>query len=383
MTPATGIPTLSDITFPDATHGWAVGDHVILATADGGATWSSQTASADLGSVSFPDALHGWAVGAAGVDQEPLILHTGDGGSSWQTQYAGKALHGGVSRLHRCRLHRCRPRLGRRLERRVPGGGRSCRSSASPAMAALTGSSSRCRRLRSVANAVSFVDAKHGWLVCAPYGDSSGSTILRTTDGGLTWKRQYTTNANVSLHDITFADARHGWAVGEAPNPKGACAVFSDDERWRHLEQAEPLEPLRVGRPAGQVRRLSPRLGGLRAHRLCDRRWRPALAGRAPRLRGPRGGLHRPEPRLGYGRDRRLGARRRRHPDDHHGGLPSRSVSSVSASVSASTFPSNTSPAISAAVAARKRPAAAWEVAGGPAVLRRACLAAPRARHTR
>ena len=26
--------------FPDATHGWAVGDHVILATTDGGATWN-------------------------------------------------------------------------------------------------------------------------------------------------------------------------------------------------------------------------------------------------------------------------------------------------------------------------------------------------------
>ena len=67
------------------------------------------------------------------------------------------------------------------------------------------------------------------------------------------------------------------------------------------------------------------------------RRWRPPLAGRAARLRGLRGGLPRPTSRLGYGRDRRLGARRRRHPDDCYRGLPARSVIWVSASVSAST----------------------------------------------
>lgn len=57
---------LSSVPFATATQGWAVGiKGTILATADGGNTWSRQSSGtkADLESVHFASASQGWAVG--------------------------------------------------------------------------------------------------------------------------------------------------------------------------------------------------------------------------------------------------------------------------------------------------------------------------------
>lgn len=97
--------TLLSVSFVDASHGWATGSGgTILATADGGATWTPQLAcqetsaavvrqycnqlsadrvTVDLHGVSFVDATHGWAVG----DKE-TILATTDGGRIWVQQIA-------------------------------------------------------------------------------------------------------------------------------------------------------------------------------------------------------------------------------------------------------------------------------------------------------
>ena len=77
---------LLSVSFVDAQTGWAVGfDGTILATANGGATWTPQTSGteADLLSVSFVDAQTGWAVGADGT-----ILATANGGATWEQQRA-------------------------------------------------------------------------------------------------------------------------------------------------------------------------------------------------------------------------------------------------------------------------------------------------------
>lgn len=80
------VPTramLTGVSFPDATHGWAVGhDGVILSTADAGLTWLRQDDGQDLDTVFldvlFLDATHGFAVGAYGK-----FLRTADGGKTW------------------------------------------------------------------------------------------------------------------------------------------------------------------------------------------------------------------------------------------------------------------------------------------------------------
>ena len=75
--------TLTAVYFADAEHGWAVGQWgVILATADGGETWTLQRSDTSIDqplfSVYFKDARHGWAVGLWS-----LLLETEDGGHTW------------------------------------------------------------------------------------------------------------------------------------------------------------------------------------------------------------------------------------------------------------------------------------------------------------
>ena len=77
--------SLRDVSFVDASHGWAVGDNgVIVATADGGTHWTTQAVSTDASvptrdSVEFLDPWHGWAAGSC-------IASTSDGGIHWEMQ---------------------------------------------------------------------------------------------------------------------------------------------------------------------------------------------------------------------------------------------------------------------------------------------------------
>ena len=75
------LPWLGDVTFVNASDGWAVGEHgAVLHTMNGGETWTSVDVGAadDLTAVCFTSALNGWIVG----DGEGL-LHTRDGGLTW------------------------------------------------------------------------------------------------------------------------------------------------------------------------------------------------------------------------------------------------------------------------------------------------------------
>ncbi|HET7863088.1 MAG TPA: YCF48-related protein, partial [Burkholderiaceae bacterium] len=76
--------TLTDVSFADAQHGWAVGHAgVVLHTADAGRTWALQRSDPardqPLWAVHFSDASHGVAVGLWS-----LVLVTQDGGREWQ-----------------------------------------------------------------------------------------------------------------------------------------------------------------------------------------------------------------------------------------------------------------------------------------------------------
>lgn len=80
--------TLTEVSFVDAEHGWAVGHWgVILKTDDGGEHWVTQRLDTHvdqpLFSVHFFNNQEGVAVGLWS-----LILHTGDGGKTWQTEKA-------------------------------------------------------------------------------------------------------------------------------------------------------------------------------------------------------------------------------------------------------------------------------------------------------
>ena len=230
--PASGVPALWDIVFADAAHGWAVGGGmdtgtgVILATADGGATWSAQTTGSGLLGVSFPDAVHGWAVGGGShspgmgpaVGGPPVILHTADGGLTWQTQSAG-ASFGSLNSVdfidanHGWIAGSSGPfPAGRPVLAATSDGG-------------VTWNSVTLPQAPGSAGAVSFVDAQHGWAVTS-LTSAYPSAIYVTSDGGLTWTSQHLVSG-VVLRDVTFTDTNHGWAVGQCDDPNGSCAILS------------------------------------------------------------------------------------------------------------------------------------------------------------
>jgi photosystem II stability/assembly factor-like uncharacterized protein len=72
------VPALAAVEFVSASQGWAVGAGRVLATTDGGRTWTRQySGTAALDQVDFVDARHGWAAGTSG------LLRTTDGGATW------------------------------------------------------------------------------------------------------------------------------------------------------------------------------------------------------------------------------------------------------------------------------------------------------------
>jgi len=122
------VDSLDAVAFPDARDGWAAGQGAIIATADGGATWTQQYAGrADIRSLDFTDQRHGWAVASSS------LLRTADGGDTWTA--AGE-----------------------------------------PPGLVLTG--------------VAFADTDQGWgvaLAAGKVGEPVPGTLVHTTDGGSTW----------------------------------------------------------------------------------------------------------------------------------------------------------------------------------------------------
>ena len=72
------VQALDAVQFVSASQGWVAGAGRVLATSDGGRTWTTQyTGPAKIDAVDFTDAQHGWAVGTN------ALLRTTDGGATW------------------------------------------------------------------------------------------------------------------------------------------------------------------------------------------------------------------------------------------------------------------------------------------------------------
>ena len=232
--------TLMDVDFADADHGWAVGaltgtgpanaaGAVVLASRDGGATWTVQSPPAGVGRLnrlSVVDASHAWAVGVAS-DGTPALATTSDG-VTWTAQ----ALPAGI------------------------------------------------RALRDVG----FLDVKRGWAVGelpkGPTDDQPPGVVLATVDGGATWTQQATTTGDLwslavvdgntvfvggnralwstgdggvtwtkqafalpALDAISFTDADHGWVAHSMFST--TCRTNDGGRTWlvstlRNIPAAQP-----------------------------------------------------------------------------------------------------------------------------------------------
>lgn len=172
--------TLYDVTFVDASHGWAVGNRgTILHTEDGGDTWLPQPSHTDyvLRSVFFLDRQRGWTVGGKSrfdhTGGKGIVLRTVDGGETWQTQGYG---------------------------------------------------------LTAYLYDVVFADGRRGWAVGEAKGSLDGA-VVRTDDGGGTWVWE-ATGTRRSLSGVAIAD---GGAT--AAGDDGSLFRWHEEGRWHRTDQ--------------------------------------------------------------------------------------------------------------------------------------------------
>lgn len=217
--PSGTIELLASLSFPDASHGWAVGNNgTILATSDGGLSWKPQnsgTANYLLG-VYFVNAQKGWAVGEFGT-----ILHTRDGGTHWQAQQSGEAdlLLEGVRFLDEKRGFVV-GEFGTILA--TSDGGARWTSIFQKAEEILDIES--LGKLRPTLFNLDFQDNKIGVAV------GVGGSILRSQDGGRTWKDTSSPTTN-HLYRVKFINGNL-YAVGL----RGTLLVSADQGlNWKIL----------------------------------------------------------------------------------------------------------------------------------------------------
>jgi len=150
-------PALAAVEFVDSGHGWVAGAGRIMATSDGGASWTRQYAGqADLNQVDFVDGEHGWAAGGG------TLLRTADGGATWTP--LAEPCQGELSSLHFVS-----PAVGYAV-------------AAAPAASQSSG---------------------------GPYTTATGGRLLRTGDGGATWSA--VTSAPANPQSVCFANADDGY----------------------------------------------------------------------------------------------------------------------------------------------------------------------------
>lgn len=207
------------VAFADEECGWAAGDGVILATTDGGQTWTQQATGlglTDLSGLSCTDRQHCWVIGYYGG------AFTTDGGKTWTAveEMLGESV---------CFIDNQRGWTGYRPS--VDGGKTWVLSGEFPEFSDSTGD------YWALISAVSFADADHGWA-CGSWHRVDGGAIkpalFFTTDGGRTWESQ-SAPAGVygEFNGMDFVDSTHGWAVGysgsiAATNDGGATWVRQD-----------------------------------------------------------------------------------------------------------------------------------------------------------
>jgi photosystem II stability/assembly factor-like uncharacterized protein len=172
----------------DSRHAWAAGDDTIVSTSDGGARWHLQwnghlRLGVEFSGVACADVDHVWAVGLSGLNNgglptRQLILASSNGGDSWTRQTAGNSEGwSGVAAFDHAHVWVV---TGRGLSAHTTNGGATWRQTAT----------SRQNDLTSVAF---FTDAR-GWAVGYVFPPASGTSmdgvILGTSDGGVTWLSQ-------------------------------------------------------------------------------------------------------------------------------------------------------------------------------------------------
>jgi photosystem II stability/assembly factor-like uncharacterized protein len=210
----------------------------ILRSVDGGSTWVGVGTwpGARLHDVVFADRSRGWAVGSGpavgsgAAGESAVVLATSDGGLTW-TAAAGPEELGidpgmssvlfAVEALDASRLW-CAGRSG-------PVGA---------ARGLLAGSVDRGRSWRAVLSrrftsfrGLAFGSRSRGWAI----GRGAGAAVLGTSDGGRRWRVRRLPRGTIA-GAIDFVDGRRGWIVGDTRAHRGLVLRTVDaGRRWTRL----------------------------------------------------------------------------------------------------------------------------------------------------
>jgi hypothetical protein len=201
-----GHNALTGVQFVSPLQGWVVGQHVILATADGGTTWTVQRrGDLKLVSLDFISASTGWAVG---VDS---LLTTTDGGHHWSALPEPCGLIRSV--------HFVSPRIGYAIANGVrvapavgtvvPDGGASVEFTADG------GKSWQPVQAPADPQSVCFSDRQHGWL-------GAHGNLYETSDGGHTWRKRASGDGKPPYFGTMVVQCASGPAWAEENGPGAA-----------------------------------------------------------------------------------------------------------------------------------------------------------------
>ena len=221
------VEDLLSVSFSNEKEGWTCGRWgTILRTGDGGKTWSLQSSGTEntLCSIHFVDPQNGWAVG-----EEGIILHTDDGGKTWGKQKSPVP-------FYLMKVYFVTPLRGWIVGERTH------------ILSTIDGGKTWNIQFKDedfILKSISFCDRLHGWAV-GEYG-----YIYHTKDGGDTWKKQAglfdiseTTGAvegGTFLFDVIAVDPQTVWAVGI----DGYVIRTTDGGRtWKEVKTGAPKTQL-------------------------------------------------------------------------------------------------------------------------------------------
>jgi len=237
---------IRSVWFVTPERGWALTiDRDILATTDGGLTWSLQRKAGtvklklfgqrrqpemeqpeQIDELFFIDEQYGWVWGGGRKDQyaeQPgIMLVTVDGGQNWNS--VPFPFEQNVSDIFFLdRTSAWASSLEGALYRTTDGG--------------LNWTKIQTKLPEDVFRSLFFVDENSGW------GVGRTGRIAKTEDGGRTWMKIYKIKDQFKMRDIFFTDKNHGWAVGE----NGAILYTPDaGESWLNASAVVPYQLTKI-----------------------------------------------------------------------------------------------------------------------------------------